>query len=580
VSYAAPSRLQDGVAGGARRRRVEDLPEIVPFRIGHTACSASECVYADVARRATTTLTLIRRTTMRRLMATMGIPTLLGTTALACGGAAAPDDVQQQAAASSESSVSSIGTAFAGSTAVTGAAYVASERANDPLGSLGVLMTGGADGNLRRSFIKATVGSVSADATSVKSTLTVHATAGGPGTVNAHCGMSNDWNSSTLTWDNQPAYDSAVLSSVPSVSAPGGTSFDVSGCVKRNGTFTIVLDAPAGANVEYDGLSASADSPSLAISARTSGHIVFGMYNNTAIPPGTENPTLANNGENFRDITQKWYPTINAKMNVHRVFDSGLPKSYADSAGATDPENHLVSFLSVKPPGDDAAGVAAVTKGEYDSEIAALAASIPAGSYFTMYHEPENNMDGPTFVAMFKQFYKVAKGANDELTIGYVALGYEWRKRMSKTQDEDSWYPGDDSTDFLAIDTYEDSWEGPRALDTADDFQRWYPWASGHHKPIVIAEYGVELACSADAGCPGGGFSDEERASLISQSMQYADSLPDLGMMLYWNGTAATPGGINHYLNPTTSEPVDHFTHARDAWITGVTAYGSTGTSL
>lgn len=83
-----------------------------------------------------------------------------------------------------------------------------------------------------------------------------------------------------------------------------------------------------------------------------------------------------------------------------------------------------MSFLSVKPPSNDIAGVAA---GKYDAPIAALAATIPVGSYFTMYHEPEDNMTGAQFTAMFKQSYKAAKGANPKITIGYVAMAYQWR---------------------------------------------------------------------------------------------------------------------------------------------------------
>ena len=292
--------------------------------------------------------------------------------------------------------------------------------------------------------------------------------------------------------------------------------------------------------------------------------IIFGMFNNTNIPPGSEVSSPAN----YRTIANKWF--VGSKMKLDRVFNSGLPTSYSSCTGGQDPTYGNLSFQSVKPPGGDYKGVAA---GTYDSQIRSLAASIPAGVFFTMYHEPEDNMSASDFVAMFRRFYSVAKAANPGLHIGYVAMAYQWRPGSTTTVNEDAWYPGADATDYLGVDAYDEGWMGQHSLDTQSDFQRWYTWAKGKNKPIVIAEYGVEDAST-------GGFSDSVRATIIHGTMQWIATQPQIRVLSYWNGTASTPGGKNHFLNPTTSAPTDNYSQARAAFNAGVNLYGTSSTTF
>jgi len=301
-----------------------------------------------------------------------------------------------------------------------------------------------------------------------------------------------------------------------------------------------------------------------AVAQSTRPPLVIGMYNNTAISPGAETSSPAN----YRAIANRWL--VGSKMKVDRVFNSNLPTSYASSAGKDDAASGNVSFLSVKPPGGDPAAIAA---GTHDAEIRSLASSMPAGTYLTMYHEPEDNMTGAQFVAMFKRFYSVAKAANAGVTIGYVAMAYQWRPGSASTATPDDWFPGASSTDFLAVDAYDSGWSGEHSLDVQPDFQRWYGWAKTKGKPLIIAEYGVEDVST-------GGFSDSVRAGIIQRSMDWVWTQPQIRMVLYWNGTSATPGGQNHYLNPTTSETTDNFAQARAAWNSAALRYGSPGTSI
>jgi hypothetical protein len=293
-----------------------------------------------------------------------------------------------------------------------------------------------------------------------------------------------------------------------------------------------------------------------------SGTIVLGMYNNTALNGAEE----VSSSSSFRAVIDKYY--VPGKVKVRRSFNSNLPDSYTKTAGADDAKNGLVSFLSVKPPNDDIAGVAS---GKYDATIRSLAASMPAGSYLTMYHEPEENMTGKQFVAMFKQFYKVAKAANPKLTIGYVAMAYQWRPSSSNTTTPNDWWPGSDSTDFLGVDAYNSGWAGVHSLADASDFQRWYNWAKDKGKPLIIPEYGAEDTST-------GGFSDDVRAGIIKKSLDWA-ATHGIKMLLYWNGTSSLPGGRNYYLNPTTSGTQDKFAGSRAAWVNAINQYGTTATT-
>ena len=55
------------------------------------------------------------------------------------------------------------------------------------------------------------------------------------------------------------------------------------------------------------------------------------------------------------------------------------------------------------------AGVAA---GLCDTEIQTVAAAMPAGSYLTYFHEPEDDTTGTQFVAAFIRVYQKAKQTN------------------------------------------------------------------------------------------------------------------------------------------------------------------------
>lgn len=206
---------------------------------------------------------------------------------------------------------------------------------------------------------------------------------------------------------------------------------------------------------------------------------------------------------------------------------------------AADNTAGYLSFVSAAVPNRDYAGVAA---GKYDAQIIAAVEPLPAGTHVTMNHEPENDVPGATFVAMFRRFYTVVKSANPNVKVGPVYLTYGWRNgvvgaagKNTGTQSPEEWDVGDAYRDFTAADTY--STEG-EALSSDPQFRAWFDFFNRvSSKPLGIAEYGQYAV-------PPGGERDSaleaKRAALIVADAAWLLAQPKFtGMWLVWNGHGA-----------------------------------------
>ena len=238
---------------------------------------------------------------------------------------------------------------------------------------------------------------------------------------------------------------------------------------------------------------------------------------------------------------------------VRRSFNPGLPSNISQSAAAKDAENDIISFLSVKPP-----TIEGVAKGDYDDSIRSLAASFPKDhtTYLTMYHEPENDMSGPTFVKLFQHFYHVAKTANSHIQIGYVAMSYQWRPGSKSTKNADDWWVGASYTDFLGVDDYNDATTSGRTNAGNDPaFQRWYDWAKIKGKPLAVVEFG-RLENPSDANA--------RKNDLLASETYLRNS--GFFMFLYWHATGT--GGVDWRLSdgPTGDAMRTISSHGRTGW--------------
>jgi regulation of enolase protein 1 (concanavalin A-like superfamily) len=227
--------------------------------------------------------------------------------------------------------------------------------------------------------------------------------------------------------------------------------------------------------------------------------------------------------------------TMNARigpLRVRRCFNSNLPADFQHSAAAPNPAAGCLSFLSTKADPNLIINDVAT-----QNAITAFAASWPAShlpGWWTMWHEPENDMSGPTFAKMFCAFYKAAKKGNPDLTIGYVAMSYQWGVGRNVPTPDD-WFPVDSGgtvcSDFLGVDCYNvpdpaahpTQWHN---FDADPEFQRWYAWSSTKGLPLYVVEHG----CMPDPADP------NHRANELLANEQYLRD-HQFQMFLYWQST-------------------------------------------
>ncbi|MGZ4666302.1 MAG: hypothetical protein ACXV5Q_15050 [Frankiaceae bacterium] len=214
-------------------------------------------------------------------------------------------------------------------------------------------------------------------------------------------------------------------------------------------------------------------------------------------------------------------------LRVRRAFYPGMPAAIANTEAAGDRAAGVVTFLSVKP--------SFRSVGCDNARIASLVKSMPAGSYLTAWHEPENDMSAGQYTAMFRNFYRVAKAANPGIYIGNVYMTYQWGAGRRVTN-PDAWWVGAGATDFLATDTYMDPWQAdahhnPKPLSQDPDHLRWHNWAKTKGKPLLLTESGV-----------GQGFTDAQRAGYYRANEAWLRA-NGYRMVLTWNGAGTPPNG-------------------------------------
>ncbi len=244
----------------------------------------------------------------------------------------------------------------------------------------------------------------------------------------------------------------------------------------------------------------------------------------------------ADNNEGHGNNTLAAFQTADQLLGPLRMRRSFPQLASWGTVVAADKAAGYRSFVSAQVPNGDYAGL---TAGKYDAQITAAVESLPVGTHVTMNHEPENDVPGATFVAMFRRFYRVAKVANPDVRIGPAHLTYGWRNGVVGnaganigTQSPQEWDVGDAFRDFTAADTYSVTGE---ALETDREFRAWFDFFHAvSAKPLGIAEYGQYAV-------PPGGTRDPvleaKRAALIKQDAAWLAARPQVSSVwLLWNG--------------------------------------------
>jgi hypothetical protein len=198
---------------------------------------------------------------------------------------------------------------------------------------------------------------------------------------------------------------------------------------------------------------------------------------------------------------------------------SSFPTNISQTNAAADISIDIHPFLSAK---GDPTGLA---NGDYDGVITELLQSFPTSStsFFTMWHEPEDNMTGAQFVALFQHIYPVCKAANPNVLVGPIFSYYEWRSNNAPTATPDDWWVGSSYCDYMTIDCYWPSWRGavPQPLENDPYFLRWHNWATTKGKTLYVTERGI---AGDDTVC----------ASVILQDETWMKA-NGYGMYMYWD---------------------------------------------
>lgn len=436
--------------------------------------------------------------------------------------------------------------------------YVAQNEPATNFGSESKLVAESASGDQKITFLKFNVGGIPAGS-KVSAKLAIERDDHHfPATTVDVLSAPNNWSETSLTWNNRPGLGNQV-SSARVNSSMSLVTFDVSKVVTGNGTFSLALKSPVTNDVvrfapkEFD---SSRPAPKLQVTytagtttttAKPTTTIVK-LTTTTAKPSvsTTVAPVSGSGGkltigahtfDSSGNDTIAGFEQQNSligPLKVRRSFTSGIPSSIDQSSAKGDVANGVIPFVSIKPPGNDIQGV---INGKYDAQITAWAKTLPTSGlvYATMYHEPEGDMNGATYVALQRHVSPVVKKANPNVRYGQIYGSYRWQIGTSHYSGPmANWYPGDNYSDFVAIDTYDQT---PTPLTQDPQFMGWYSQFKNVNKPMFITEYGqYEYHGSPDPAML------QKEASVINQDYAWIKTTK-ISMWLNWDsGVPANQG--------------------------------------
>ena len=166
-----------------------------------------------------------------------------------------------------------------------------------------------------------------------------------------------------------------------------------------------------------------------------------------------------------------------------------MPTSYSTSAAKNDRAlGATTSYFSIKPSIPD------TTSGALDSKLAALAASCPAGTYFSWWPEGEARRHGnnPTqFRQGLRRVYQVMKAANPSIFIGPCFMTYTLT--AAAANDITQWFiaPIEQSADFISWDGYNEGTGGSSWTSFQQVMSAAEAWTRNNSElPVIIGETG------------------------------------------------------------------------------------------
>jgi hypothetical protein len=188
-------------------------------------------------------------------------------------------------------------------------------------------------------------------------------------------------------------------------------------------------------------------------------------------------------------------------LEIRRVFTSAGALPPADAINCQLQQGAILwySFKTSCTP-------VAVAAGSCDAQIDAIAAAMPADSFLTYFHEPEDDMTGVQFVNAFTRVYQRTKAVNSAVNVVPVHMAYQWRAGSTKVtangsggdREMQDWVVPAGYADAYGIDLY---WQASTRGSEPDDpvsvgddprMLRWYGAFGALGRPLSLTEWGID----------------------------------------------------------------------------------------
>jgi cell division septation protein DedD len=271
----------------------------------------------------------------------------------------------------------------------------------------------------------------------------------------------------------------------------------------------------------------------------------------TNTPPVNPSGTLfgtsvyQNPGETFAQAYDRRVAEFGT-LPVDRVYYPGLPSGWPGNAGFG---GTTVSVSFKLMPQD-------VLTGAYDAALTSWFATAPRDrdTYWTYYHEPEDNIEAGQFTAAdYRAAWTriaalAAKAQNPHLHATLILMCYTLSAYSGRSFAD--YYPGPSVIDVLGFDCYNQDWANGTYIDPATQFAAVLAVSRATGKPFAVTEFGSQLAVGDPTGVGRAAWLKASAAYLAQQGavlVTYFDSpvshdyrLLDTPSLLAWKAVIAT----------------------------------------
>jgi hypothetical protein len=280
-------------------------------------------------------------------------------------------------------------------------------------------------------------------------------------------------------------------------------------------------------------------------------------------------PQPTADGETHAQALAKFESEAGGPSDIYHSYHHGTGSMFPSAEEikiARDPSHPHLLFINWKP---QVASWAAIAAGDpaVDSYLDKLAAYIktnyPEPFFFTVHHEPENEVvekpgsgyEAEDYAAMYRHVIQRLRG--DGLTNLVTVMDYMAYGPLDAQPWFNALYPGDDVVDWVAWDMYGYSEPGQYGYGdfaemlnrpSGSDWKGIYPWAAARFpgKPFMVAEWGVWYS-SKDPG---------HQADVYNSVGSELAQFPQIKAMVYFDSANSdgkddtidrTPGGLAAY---------------------------------